>query len=55
MYVFRLGIISTLLSETLVNGFITGAAVQVVASQMKDFFGIKIPPSNGMFTVVHVS
>ncbi|XP_044736881.1 sulfate transporter [Chrysoperla carnea] len=53
MYVFRLGIISTLLSETLVNGFITGAAVQVVASQMKDFFGIKIPASNGMFTVVH--
>ncbi|PSN53077.1 hypothetical protein C0J52_09156 [Blattella germanica] len=36
MYVFRLGIVCTLLSDTLVNGFTTGAAIHVLTSQIKD-------------------
>lgn len=55
MYVFRLGIISTLLSETLVNGFITGAAVHVVTSQVKDVFGLELPKSSGTFQIIDVS
>ncbi|KAF7995780.1 hypothetical protein HCN44_006887 [Aphidius gifuensis] len=40
MYFLRLGIISTLLSETLVNGFTTGAAIHVLISQIKDLLGL---------------
>lgn len=55
MYVFRLGIVSTLLSETLVNGFTTGSAVHVLASQLKDLIGVKIPNHKGSFSVINVS
>lgn len=55
MYVFRLGAISALLSDTLVSGFTTGAAIQVISSQIKDLFGFKIPKHKGYFTVVKVS
>lgn len=54
MYLLRLGIVSTLLSETLVNGFTTGAAVHVLTSQIKDLFGLKIPKNEGAFTVLYV-
>lgn len=54
MYIFRLGIISTLLSETLVSGFTTGAAFQVLTSQIKDLFGLSIPKQKGFFVVVNV-
>lgn len=54
MYVFRLGIISTLLSETLVNGFTTGAAFHVLVSQIKDLFGLHVPRHKGAFTVINV-
>ncbi|XP_044259438.1 pendrin-like isoform X2 [Tribolium madens] len=49
MYVLRLGIVSNLLSETLVSGFTTGAAFQVIASQIKDLLGLKIPKQKGLF------
>ncbi|KAK4883429.1 hypothetical protein RN001_006748 [Aquatica leii] len=52
MYVLRLGIISTLLSETLVSGFTTAAAFQVLTSQVKDLFGLIIPKHKGYFTVI---
>ncbi|XP_063978806.1 prestin-like isoform X2 [Diachasmimorpha longicaudata] len=42
MFFLRLGIISTLLSETLVNGFTTGAAIHVLMSQIKDLLGLKL-------------
>ncbi|KAF5284073.1 hypothetical protein FQA39_LY17122 [Lamprigera yunnana] len=54
MYFLRLGIISTLLSETLVSGFTTAAAFQVLTSQAKDIFGLTITKSKGYFTVVKV-
>ncbi|KAJ3640581.1 hypothetical protein Zmor_027137 [Zophobas morio] len=53
MYVLRLGIISVLLSETLVSGFTTGAAFQVIASQIKDLLGLRIPRHKGLFVVVN--
>ena len=54
MYVFRLGIISTLLSETFVNGFTTGAAIHVLVSQLADLLGVKLPKRKGYFKVVYV-
>lgn len=54
MYVFRLGIISALLSETLISGFTTAAAVQVLVSQLKDLLGLSIPKHKGYFVVVNV-
>ncbi|KAL4718888.1 hypothetical protein ACJJTC_018673 [Scirpophaga incertulas] len=48
MWMLRLGAVSTLLSEPLVSGFTTAASFHVLASQLKDLFGIKLPklPSN---------
>lgn len=54
MYIFRLGIISTLLSDPLVNSFTTGAAVCVLISQIKDLFGLKIPRQKGYFKFIFV-
>lgn len=52
MFVFRLGIVSTLLSDTLVSGFTTGAAIHVFTSQVKDLFGLTLPKSQDNFDVV---
>lgn len=54
MYVLRLGIISTLLSETLVSGFTTGAACHVFTSQVKDLLGVSLTPKPGNFKIVLV-
>lgn len=54
MYIFRLGIISTLLSETFVNGFTTGAAVQVLISQVFDIFGLNSVKPRGYFKFIKV-
>lgn len=55
MYVLRLGIISTLLSETLVSGFTTGAGIHVFTSQVKDLVGIHLTPVVGNYKVILVS
>lgn len=55
MYVFRLGIVSALLSDTLVSGFTTGAAVQVLVSQIKDLLGLTVPKHKGFFALVKVT
>lgn len=52
MYVFRLGVVCTILSETLVSGFTAGAAIHVVTSQMKELLGLNIGRHNGMFQIV---
>ncbi|XP_054007384.1 solute carrier family 26 member 6-like isoform X1 [Hylaeus anthracinus] len=52
MYIFHLGIISTLLSEPLVNSFTTGAAVYVFVSQIKDLLGLKLPKQKGYFKLI---
>lgn len=54
MSVLQLGHLATLLSEPLVNGFTTGAAVHVLISQLKDLFGVKIPSHKGAFKIIFV-
>lgn len=51
MYIFRLGIVANLLSETLVNGFTTAAACQVVCSQLKDLLGLPTVKRRGHFSL----
>lgn len=55
MYILRLGIISSLLSETLVSGFTTGAAMHVLLSQVKDLLGIKLSVKTEFFQFIYVS
>lgn len=55
MSFLRLGSLASLLSEPLVNGFTTGAAVHVTISQLKDLFGIQIPRHKGAFKIIYVS
>lgn len=50
---FRLGTLSSLLSEPLVNGFTTGAACHVVTSQLKDIFGVSVPRHKGAFKIIY--
>ncbi|KAF5276713.1 hypothetical protein FQR65_LT16240 [Abscondita terminalis] len=52
MYIFRLGIITTLLSETLVNAFTCASAFHVVASQLKDLLGLTLTRRKGVFGLV---
>lgn len=54
MYIFRLGIVSVLLSDTLVSGFTTGAAMHVLTSQIKDLLGLDIPKHKGYFVIINV-
>lgn len=49
---FRLGTLASLLSDPLVNGFTTGAAIHVVTSQLKDVFGVTVPRYKGAFKIV---
>ncbi|XP_039751881.1 prestin isoform X2 [Pararge aegeria] len=52
MWILRLGAVSTLLSEPLVSGFTTAASFHVLASQLKDLFGIKLPKLGSNYKVV---
>ncbi|XP_050304506.1 solute carrier family 26 member 6-like isoform X2 [Anthonomus grandis grandis] len=54
MYFLRLGAASALLSETLVSGFTTGAAVHVLVSQVKDLLGLNLPKFKGYFANVYI-
>ncbi|XP_076248256.1 prestin isoform X2 [Calliopsis andreniformis] len=53
MYVLRLGVIASLLADSLVSGFTTGAAIHVFTSQVKDLLGLKnIPRRKGAFKLI---
>ncbi|XP_041972434.1 prestin isoform X2 [Aricia agestis] len=52
MWALRLGAVSTLLSEPLVSGFTTAASFHVMASQLKDIFGVRIPKTGPNYKVV---
>ncbi|KAJ6647323.1 Prestin [Pseudolycoriella hygida] len=54
MYMLRLGVISTLLSETLVSGFTTGAAMHVFTSQVKDLLGIQLTQKSEYFEIINI-
>lgn len=55
MCICRMGALSSLLSEPLVSGFTTAAAVHVLVSQIKDLLGVRIPRHKGAFKVIYVS
>ncbi|KAL7034789.1 hypothetical protein ACKWTF_008094 [Chironomus riparius] len=52
MYISRMGVLSFLLSECLVSGFTTGAAIHVFTSQVKDLLGIKLQRISGTFEMI---
>jgi solute carrier family 26 protein len=49
MGVLRLGALSVLLSDVLISGFTTGAAVHVLTSQLKNMFGLHFIPRQTKF------
>jgi MFS superfamily sulfate permease-like transporter len=51
MGVFKLGFITIFLSEPLISGYTTGAAVHVFTSQIKHIFGLNITSERGLFSV----
>lgn len=55
MFVCRMGALSSLLSEPLVSGFTTGAAVHVFVNQLKDILGVTVTRHQGAFKIVYVS
>lgn len=55
MYFLRLGVVTSLLSETLISGFTTGAAIHVLTSQINGLLGLKgAPEDEPQFQVIHV-
>lgn len=52
MSFFRLGTLTSLLSEPLVNGFTTAAAFHVIVSQSRDMLGISFPRHKGAFKII---
>ena len=56
MGIFQLGFITIFLSESLVSGYTTGAAVHVFTSQVKHIFGLNnMTSSQGLFNVPEVN
>ncbi|XP_026806936.1 solute carrier family 26 member 10-like isoform X1 [Rhopalosiphum maidis] len=51
MYVFRLGLLCTVLSETLVSGFTASVAFIVLTSQLKELLGVDVARRHGMMQV----
>ncbi|XP_059150453.1 prestin-like isoform X2 [Physella acuta] len=51
--VFRLGFLTVYLSDPLISGFTTGAAIHVFTSQIKHIFGISTGRYSGAFKLVY--
>lgn len=52
MGILRLGILGIILSDHLVSGFTTAAAIHVVVSQTRNLLGLKVPRFNGSFKLI---
>ncbi|KAK3927833.1 Prestin [Frankliniella fusca] len=53
MWALRLGVLSALLSEALVSGFTTAAAIHVLTSQIRDLLGLALPAApTGAFKII---
>uniref|UniRef100_A0A7M4F6S2 Sulfate transporter n=1 Tax=Crocodylus porosus TaxID=8502 RepID=A0A7M4F6S2_CROPO len=52
MGIFRLGFVSVYLSESMLDGFATGASLTILTAQVKYLIGIKIPRSQGLGMLV---
>lgn len=53
MGLFKLGTLVNFISHTVVVGFTAGAALLIMASQMKNFFGLPIPRGVSFFETLH--
>lgn len=51
----QFGFVVTYLSEPLVRGYTTAAAINVIVSQLKYFFGIQPERFSGPFSLIYVS
>ena len=54
MGLFKLGFVAVYLSDPIISGFTTGAAILVFTSQVKHILGLTIPRYSGAFAVVKV-
>ncbi|GMR59614.1 hypothetical protein PMAYCL1PPCAC_29809 [Pristionchus mayeri] len=54
MALSRLGFVTAYLSDPLVSGFTTGAAVHVLMSQVNKVFGVKMPRHSGMGMIIYM-
>ncbi|NXH42400.1 S26A2 protein, partial [Dicaeum eximium] len=52
MGVFQVGFVSVYLSDSLLSGFVTGASITVLTSQVKYLLGLDIPRSGGVGSLV---
>ncbi|WRH65729.1 MAG: solute carrier family 26 protein [Planktothrix sp. GU0601_MAG3] len=50
--IFRLGFIANFLSQSVISGFISAAAILIGFSQLKHLLGIKIPQTESFFSTV---
>jgi SulP family sulfate permease len=50
----RLGVLVNFISHTVVVGFTAGAALLIIASQLRNFFGVPIPAGASFFETLHV-
>lgn len=55
MGLLQLGSLSVFLSDMLVSGFTTGAAIHVMTSQVKYLFGLHIQRYSGPLKIIYVS
>lgn len=55
MGVLQVGFIVVYLSDTLVSGFTTAAAVHIVVSQLKFVLGLTVPGISGPLSLIYVS
>lgn len=55
MGIFRMGYLSSFLSDPLISGFTCGAAVHVFSSQVAHLFGVPVPNYHGAFKLIYVS
>ncbi|XP_060745503.1 solute carrier family 26 member 3, tandem duplicate 2 [Tachysurus vachellii] len=54
MGLLQIGFIVIYLSDTLVSGFTTAAAVHILVSQLKFIFGLKVPGFSGPFAIIKI-
>jgi SulP family sulfate permease len=49
----RLGVLANFMSHTVVVAFTAGVALLIIASQLRNFFGVAIPPGASFFQTLH--
>lgn len=55
MGVLQVGFVVMYLSDTLVSGFTTAAAIHILVSQLKFVLGLEVPGISGPLSLIYVS